>query len=157
MYSSDNIGWTTFHYQIDKDIQVEVRTNFGYGCSAYFYLAVKYKDFMLIPYSDLVHYYYADMKDFVSYTRSYACQRESWRYALDFVADFVNRSRTSPIDFVKEFIQSEVREMMEGLRATIKHPEEILNKVKDKHAEYISVRVIRPFEPYDQEIYEMMH
>ena len=156
MYSSDNIGWTTFHYQIDKDIQVEVRTNFVYGSSAHFYLAVKFKEFMLIPYSDLVHYYYANMKDFVSYTRSYACQRESWRYALDFVADFVNRSRIAPIDFVKEYILSEVREMMEGLRATIKHPEEILNKVKDKHVEYISMRVIRPFNSYDQEIYEMM-
>lgn len=156
MYSSDNIGWTTFHYQIDNDTQVEVKTNFVYGGAAHFYLAIKYKDFMIIPYSDLVHYYYANMKDFISYTRSYACQRESWRYALGFVEDFVNRSRISPIDYVKDYIMSEIQEMMKELRVTIEHPEEILNKVKNNHNDYISMRVIRPFNSYDQEIYEMM-
>ena len=37
---------------------------------------------ILIPYSDLVHYYYANMKNLISYTRSYARRCESWKYAL---------------------------------------------------------------------------
>ena len=156
MYSSDSIGWTTFKYSISDDIHVMVKTNFAYGSSSYFYLAVKYKDMVLIPYSDLVHYYYANMKDFISYTRSYACKRDSWRYALKYVADFVNASRNSPEEFIRTYVLSEVMDMMKGLRATIDRPKEVLEKVKDYRTSYFSMKVIRPFYPEDQCVYEML-
>lgn len=156
MFSSDEIGWTTFNYKISNDINVVVKTNFAYGSSSYFYLAIKYKDIVLIPYSDLVHYYYANMKDFISYTRSYACRRNSWQFALQFVADFVNHSKTDSQKFIRTYIMTELTEMMIGLRATIKNPEEVLTKIKDLQTEYISLRVIRPFGKTDSEIYEIM-
>lgn len=156
MYSSDSIGWTTFNYNISKDINVIVKTNFVYGASAYFYIAVKYKDIVLIPYSDLVHYYYANMKNFISYTRSYACKRDSWFFALNFVADFVNKSNQDPIEFIRQYICAELNEMMKGLREIIKHPEEVFDLVKGNFGDYISLRVIRPFNSYDDAIYKML-
>lgn len=156
MFSSDSIGWTTFVYAVSRDVHVSVKTNFGYGSSAYFCLAVKYKDLVLIPYSFLVHYYYANMKNLISYTRSYSCRRDSWRFALNFVADFVNESKNEPEKFVRDKILSEVFEMIKGLRATIDNPEEIMMKIKNVQEEYISIKVIRPFMNEDQKIYESM-
>lgn len=156
MYSSDSIGWTTFDYTINDDIQVQVRTNFVYGSAAYFYLAIKYRDIVLIPYSDLVHYYYAEMKDFISYTRSYVCRRDSWYFALTYVAEFANQVKQSPKEFVHKYIISEITEMMKGLESILHHPEEILNGIKDSKIDYISLRVIRPFDTIDFELFEVL-
>lgn len=156
MFSSDYLGWTTFNYPITNDIQVMVKTNFGYGSAAYLVLAVKYKDMVLIPYSDLVHYYYANMKNLISYTRSYARRRESWKYALSYVADFVNQSKESPEQFIRQYILSEIDEMMKGLREILKNPGEILKHIKESKLEYISMNVIRPFMEEDETLFAMM-
>lgn len=156
MFSSDNLGWTTFTYTVSDDIQVMVNTNFGYGSAAYLFLAVKYKDMVLIPYSDLVHYYYANMKDLILYTRSYARRRESWKYALSYVADFVNQSKESPEQFIRQYVLSEMNEMMRGLREIMKKPGEIMEHIKDSKVEYINMNVIRPFMGEDMALFEMM-
>lgn len=156
MYSTDNIGWTSFKYSVSDDVIVIVKTNFGYGNSSYFYLAIKYKDIVLIPYSDLVHYYYANMKNLISYTRSYALKRDSWRGALEFVADFVNASMINPEKFIHDYVIKEIEEMIKGLRETMRDPSEVLTRIKDKKIDYISMKVIRPFIPEDQRIYDIM-
>jgi len=156
MYSSDEIGWTTFSYSISDDINVLVKTNFDYGASSHFYLIIKYKNLIIIPYSDLVHYYYAEMKDLISYTRSYACRRDSWHYALNFVEEFANKCLENPEEFIRHYILTEIVEMMKGLKATIKNPEEVLNKIKNTKLDYIRMNVIRPFNSNDKELYEML-
>lgn len=156
MYSSDSIGWTTFEYPITDEINVMLNTNFVYGKSAYFYLTVKYQDIVLIPYSDLVNYYYANMKTLISYTRSYACNRNSWNFALRFVADFANEAKISPRRFIHKYMVSEITEMMKGLRATIRNPEEVLKNIKEHHLDYIDFSVIRPFMHEDEKIFKMM-
>lgn len=156
MYSSDNLGWTTFTYTVSDDIQVMVKTNFGYGSAAYLFLVVKYKDMVLIPYSDLVHYYYANMKNLVSYTRSYARRRESWKYALSYVADFVNQSKESPEQFIRQYVLAEINEMMKGLREIMKKPGEIMEHIKDSKVDYINMNVIRPFMLEDENLFAMM-
>lgn len=156
MFSTDSIGWTSFKYSVSDDVQVIVSTNFLYGVAAYFHLAVKYKDMMLIPYSDLVNYYYANMQDLISYTRSYVPQRDSWYFALNYVANFVNESRANPNAFIRKYVLSEIEEMMKGLRATIKNPGEMLSAIKDKKQDYISMRVIRPFEVNDERFFSVM-
>ena len=156
MFSSDYLGWTTFTDPVSDDIQVMVKTNFGYGSAAYLFLAVKYKDMVLIPYSDLVHYYYANMKNLISYTRSYARRRESWKYALSYVADFVNQSKESPEQFIRQYVLTEINEMIKGLREIIKHPDEILEHIKYSHVGYINMNVVRPFMDEDERMFAMM-
>ncbi len=156
MFSSDSIGWTTFEYPISEDIKVMIKTNFVYGSAAYFYLTIKYKGIVLIPYSDLVHYYYANMKNLISYTRTYACKRDSWHFALNFIAYFVNKSKEEPKNFIRKYVLSEVKDMMKGLRATMSNPKEIMKFIKDANTDYIDMKVIRPFSTEDKHIYEMM-
>ena len=38
MYSTDSIGWSEFKYSINEDITIQIKTNFGYGKSSYFFV-----------------------------------------------------------------------------------------------------------------------
>ena len=85
IYSDDIVGFNHIVYDIDDDVKVRVDTNFGYG-TAYFYLTIKYKDIVLLPYSDLIHFYYANMKSLIAHTRAYSCYRDSWSSLMDYLS-----------------------------------------------------------------------
>ena len=145
LYSRDVVGYSTYTHKINDDITVELRTNFGYGSAAYFNLAVKYKDIVILPYSYLVHYYYANMKSLMACTRAYRPLRESWEASIDFIADFVNQSIDDPRKFISEYVIKEVEEMMKGLRAIMDNPAEVQSRIKDSTSSEIRLSVIRPF------------
>ena len=115
MFSTDAIGWTNYHYQINDDVHFDVKTNFGFGMSSYFYVNLRYKDIEILPYSDVVKYYYANMIEFVKYTRSYYIDRDSWNVALNFVVEVTNQTLSDEKGFVEKWIINEVEEMMSGL------------------------------------------
>ena len=145
LYSRDIVGYSTYTHTINDDITIELRTNFGYGSAAYFNLAVKYKDIVILPYSYLVHYYYANMKSLMACTRAYRPLRESWEASIDFIADFVNQSIADPKKFVSEYVIKEVEEMMKGLRAVVDNPAEVQSRIKDSTSSEFRLSVIRPF------------
>lgn len=145
LYSRDVVGYSTYTHKINDDITVELRTNFGFGRAAYFNLAIKYKDIVVLPYSYLVHYYYANMKSLMACTRAYRPLRESWEASIDFIADFVNQSIYDPRRFVSEYVIKEVEEMMKGLRAIMDNPAEVQSRIKDSCSSEIRLSVIRPF------------
>lgn len=145
MYSRDVVGYSTYTHKINDDITVELRTNFGYGSAAYFNLAVKYKDIVILPYSYLVHYYYANMKSLMACTRAYRPLRESWESSINFIADFVNQSIADPRKFVGEYVIKEVEEMIKGLRAIMDNPAEVQIRIKDSTSSEVRLSVIRPF------------
>ncbi|MCM1141183.1 MAG: hypothetical protein NC453_21665 [Muribaculum sp.] len=141
MYSKENIGWNTFNHRISKDINVELRTNFGYGSAAYFLLGVKYKGIAILPYSYIVKYYKAGMADIVRCTRSYAASRDSWCASFDFLSDFINSSANDPESFVKSYILREVEEMMQGLEAIARNPKMYMEKIGNVKADPCVVNV----------------
>jgi hypothetical protein len=145
LYSRDDVGFSTYTHKINDDITVELWTNFGYGSASYFNLAVKYKDIVILPYSYLVHYYYANMKSLMACTRAYRPLRENWEASIDFIADFVNQSIADPRKFVSEYVIKEVEEMMKGLRAIMDNPAEVQSRIKDSTSSEIRLSVIRPF------------
>lgn len=145
LYSRDVVGYSTYTHKINDDITVELRTNFGFGRAAYFNLAIKYKDIVVLPYSYLVHYYYANMKSLMACTRAYRPLRESWEASIDFIADFVNQSIYDPRRFVSKYVIKEVEEMMKGLRAIMDNPAEVQSRIKDSCSSEIRLSVIRPF------------
>lgn len=145
LYSRDVVGYSTYTHKINDDITVELRTNFGFGRAAYFNLTIKYKDIVVLPYSYLVHYYYANMKSLMACTRAYRPLRESWEASIDFIADFVNQSIYDPRRFVSEYVIKEVEEMMKGLRAIMDNPAEVQSRIKDSCSSEIRLSVIRPF------------
>lgn len=115
MFSSENIGWTVYEYPINNDLIFTVRSNFGYGSSAYFYVNLKYKGIDILPYSDVVKYYYANMQAFIRYTRLYVPARSSWDIALSFVVETANEAIADEAEFIKKWIMNEVEEMISGL------------------------------------------
>lgn len=130
MYSSENIGWTTFIYPISDNVKFEIRTNFGYGRSAYFRVNLLYKGIQIIPYSDVVKYYYANMLDFCQFTRQYSPRRHSWPLSLNFVVETSNLAHANPEEFVKTWIKNELEEMMKGLRRINYNVEAEIEKFK---------------------------
>lgn len=129
MYSKENIGWNTFSYRINEDIEITLKTNFGYGSAAYFLIAIRYKDIDILPYSYIVKYYKANMADIVRCTRSYRPCRESWSVSFDFISDFVNNSMVNPHDYVHNYIMREVIEMMQGLEAINKNSKGYISRI----------------------------
>lgn len=161
MFSTENIGWTTFNYPISDDVNFEVKTNFGYGSSAYFYVNLTYRGIQIIPYSDTVRYYYANMVHFGKYTRQYRPRHESWPISLNFVVETANLAHDNPEEFIATWIKNELKEMMVGLRKLKKDPKEVIKSFSDNinpmAENYISVRNIqgsdkRLFKAYPNEM-----
>ena len=135
MMSHEKIGWKEMLYKISKDLDIKVMTNFGYGASSYFFVNVRYKGIDLLPYSQLVRYYYARMADIIAYTRSYNTERESWQVALDFVADIGNRAQQGDFSFAHNWLEHEITEMLEGLNEIRQNPKTVLENVENRKTE----------------------
>lgn len=146
MYSTENIGWTVFNYPISDTVNFEVRTNFGYGRSAYFYVNLTYKGIDIIPYSDIVKYFYADMKQIGRFTRQYRAVHNSWPISLNFVVETANLAALDPEKFVETWIKNELVEMMQGLRRlcedTCKEIHSFESNIRDDVENLVSVRNI---------------
>ena len=116
MYSTENIGWTTYNYPVNNDVVISIYTNFGYGNSSYFFLGLKYKNIDILPYASIVHYYKANIKELRRHTRQYTLKRDSWNTAFDFVVNVTNLAKNKPEEFIQKWIINEVNEMMSGLK-----------------------------------------
>ena len=116
MFSTDTIGWTTYNYVINHDVNVKIDSNFGYGHSSYFYLSLTYKGIELYPFCAYVRYPYANMRMLIGHTRSYRLERASWSDALEFVVETANTVIRAPQTVVETFILGEIKSMMDGLR-----------------------------------------
>lgn len=141
MFSKENIGWNHFTHRVNDDINVALRTNFGFGSSAYFMLAVQYKGIDILPYSYIVKYYKAGMADIIRCTRSYSPCRASWSASFDFLSEFVNNSIADPEGFVESYIMNEVTEMMRGLESIAINPKGFMERIGNKKADPCVINV----------------
>lgn len=131
MYSTENIGWTTFNYPISEDTNFLMKSNFGYGNSSFHYINLAYKGIDILPYSAIVKYYHVNMVEFYRYTRQYRPSRDNWEPALDFVIETANLAIQDEQAFVAKWITNELNEMVAGLTIISQQPEECLNKFFD--------------------------
>ena len=162
MYSTDSIGFSEFEYQITKDVKVSIWTNFGYGISAYFILGMSYKGIDILPYSLLVKYYNANMRDLLRYTQMYEVNRKSWETALGYVERAANMATHNEEQYIRTFIMDEVRQMVDGLEAILMRPAEYADRLvqkagQDRECEYLTVRNMdmcekRRFRAYPEEM-----
>lgn len=129
MFSTEDIGWTTYEYPVNDDVVIIVKTNFGYGCASYFFLGMKYKGIEVLPYSAYVNYYKANVVEIMRHTRQYSTYlRDSWNVALDFVVETANLAKNAPEEFVNKFLFNEVKEMYDGLVNYMENPGTQLDK-----------------------------
>jgi len=135
MYSTDQLGWSSFSYSIDKDLTIQIQTNFGYGRSSYFFCNLKYKDIQILPYTCIIKYFKVQWTDFVRYTRKYSASRGSWKDVFEFVVDTANFAKRDQDEFVKVWIVNEIEEMMKGVKAIMLSPKESLEKFINSYTE----------------------
>lgn len=128
MYSKESIGWRCYEYKVNEDVKIYVNTNFGYGYASYFTLGLMYKGIDILPYTSMINYYYADMRDILRWIRNYNTQSESWNLAFDFVEETANQAVTDPDKFCDKFLKNEINSMLAGLADVIANPEAFLNK-----------------------------
>ena len=156
MWSTDQIGWKEFEYIINDDITIYVDTNFGYGSASYFYCNLKYKNINILPYTDIIKYYYVEMTDFIRHTRSYALTRESWKQVFEFVVQKVNMAKHEPELFIN-WIVNEIEEMMKGIRKIMNSPTGIVETYLEiKPIDIGSYKICRNCSIIDKKDYEVL-
>ncbi len=135
MYSSEAKGWYGPNFNITGNARIGLRTNFCYGRSAYFDILLNYKGINILPYSDLVNYYWSNMMDNLRFTRSYTTHRNNWPEVLTFIADICNWIERDPVSFEKKWIIDEVEQMMDGLKEIHGKIEEFYKKLEEANKE----------------------
>lgn len=150
MFSSESRGWTVYDYNINDNTEFQVRSNFGYGSSSYFYVNLKYKGIDILPFSDIVRYYKANMYDFIRYTRQYYPKRDNWDLALDFVVETSNYAIKDESAFIEKWIFNEIEEMMSGLERLAIDPKEEYCIISNKKLDTLGLICVRNIE--DNEI-----
>ena len=162
MYSTDTHGTSTFEYKVTEDIDIRIETNFCYGASSYFRLVVRYKGIEILPYSFIVRYYHANIRDLKRYTRRYETIHDSWNTAFKFVEKTANLASASPKAFLTEWVLNEVKEMVSGLHAILEDPRFTIDEWVNKSGtsadcDYLTVRNMyadekRSFSVYPEEM-----
>lgn len=151
MYSSEAKGWYKPDFNITGNARIGLRTIFCYGRSAYFDILLNYKGIDILPYSDLVNYYWSNMMDNLRCTRSYKVYRQNWPNVLSFVAEICNWIERDVVSFERKWIVEEVESMMEGLKEIRERMEEYYEKLEaakkeedlKKEENEISIKTIR--------------
>ena len=139
MYSTEDIGWTTYEYSVNDDVKITIDTNFGYGSVSYFFLCMKYKGINILPYTAYINYYNANVVEIMRYTRQYStCDRDSWNLALKFVVDTANLAKDNADEFINKWIINEVKEMYEGLENFMRNPDTQLQRFIDQKRQSIN-------------------
>lgn len=114
-------GWSNPIYQLTSNFSVEIKTNFGYGRSSYFYTKLKYKNIDITPFSEWVNYEFSSFSEIIRYTQSYNLKNKYWFDAIVFSRDACNLSLSDEVKFIEEYVINECENMVSGL-------EEILNR-----------------------------
>lgn len=115
-FSHRKVGWSNPAYNsFDDNFSIEVKTNFGYGASSYFYTLIKYKHINITPFSDWVLYGYARAYEIVTYTSKHPLCNESWLDTMEYLCDAYNLYIRDETAFVQKYIIEECEQMVTGI------------------------------------------
>lgn len=134
-FSKGGIGFHTYHHRILNDVNISLRTNFGYANASHSLLTLRYKGVDILPYSYLVNFYHADMVDLLRCTRVYELKRESWIEAFNFISEKVEEATENPERFIENYVITEVRTMINGLNELAIDSKAYMEKIADNKIE----------------------
>lgn len=117
-YSSRKLGWSNFLINLDtsKNLNVELKTNFGFGHSSYFLSVLRYKDISAINTPLIIFYNIAHKFELAGYTDLYELSCSSYKQcftdAIKYWNEFNNLGEPTFIE--KHFAQSliELRDLL---------------------------------------------
>mgnify|MGYP000506425118 CR=1 FL=1 len=119
-FSHRIVGWADPVYKLTNDFSLQFKTNFGYGNASYFYTLLKYKNIIITPFSEWIHYKIVRISELIQYTKSHILLNESWYEAMVFARDACNLSQQNEEQFIDKYIISECEEMVNGLEEMFK-------------------------------------
>lgn len=122
-FSHRKVGWSAKPFRIGNIFEITFNTNFGYGYVSYFYLVIKYRDILIIPYSDWIIYNNAGIYEIQSYTRKYKLKDESWVQAMEECRILYNLAVSDEDQFIEKYITQEAIKMVEGLKKILQYNE----------------------------------
>lgn len=108
-------GWSDPRYQLTPNFSLELKTNFGFGRSSYFYTKLTYKNVEISPLSDWIRYEYAEFMEIIRYSKKHALKHSAWMEAMTYTVEACNLSRIDEAAFVKKYIIDECKAMVDGL------------------------------------------
>ena len=130
-FSHRIIGWADPVYQLTPNFSLELKTNFGYGSASYFYTKLKYKNIEITPFSDWIHYRFAQFNQIIRYTKSHKLIQQSWYEAMLFTKDACNLSLSDEQGFVDKYIIGECEQMVSGLEKILNSNEHQFKRGND--------------------------
>lgn len=108
-------GFSNPVYELTSNFSVQIKTNFGYGKSSYFFTILNYKNIVITPFSEWINYEYAVTSEIVRYTQKHRLINESWQDAMEFSKNACNLSMIDESKFVAKYILKEMEVMVSGL------------------------------------------
>lgn len=129
MVSTCQIGWRCIKFDLNDKISFVINSNFGYGLSSYFHCNLQYMGINILPFSEIIKYYFVRWISLLRFTRSFAVCGNSWKDVFEFVTKTANMAVMDKDNFEEKWIISEVREMVSGLKDIMKTPRIILEKM----------------------------
>ena len=114
-YSHRRIGWTMPAFKCNSDFSFEIKTNFGYGSSSYFYTKITYQNIDLVPFSDWILYKISNVYEIVRYSSSHLLEDESWANAMSYIASAYNLLITNKADFIEKYLFEQCENLINGL------------------------------------------
>lgn len=122
--------WSEIIYNVTENLKIEIRTNFGFGNSSYFYVNLIYKGIRITPYSEWIEYRYKLASDVIRYSKSFAFNErskyhkeyikvyiynEDWISAFNYVKEAGRLSVLDEKGFVQKYIISECENLISGI------------------------------------------
>lgn len=140
-------GWSKPRQKINEVLDIEFKTNFGYGNSSYFYLLLIYKGIKIFPYMDWINYKYAAASEMEGYsarfhkkvveekvykgrkvsTERLVIKQEFWEQAFNSLVVACNISERSSEEFIDIYIISALQGLVSALESIIDEEDTILN------------------------------
>lgn len=130
IYSHRKIGWSNPIYSLTANFSIEVKTNFGYGRSSYFFSILRYQSIEITPFSEWVEYQFAQYSDIIRYTQKYNLENGSWPIALSYCQEACNISLLEERQFISKYIIEELEKMTQELEEIL-HKDSFIFKNKD--------------------------
>jgi len=130
-------GWGNTPFKLTKNLEVEFKTNFGYGRKSYFYAKLRFKDIDIIPFSEWVTYKDRTYDEIVKYSQRYTLENQNWKTAMEYVRDAINLSIDDDVEFVEKYIVTECKWLIKGLKGVcnVEKPTDlVLSRIKEKRA-----------------------
>lgn len=140
-------GWSKPRQKINDVLDIEFKTNFGYGNSSYFYLLLVYKGVKIYPFMDWINYKYAEASEMEGYseqfheklvhvrvykgkkiiTKEIVIEQYFWDQAFDRLVVACNICEKSSEDFINIYIISALKGLVSALELMIDEDDTILN------------------------------